>query len=368
MPRARRRVDDVGHQASAALTSIERDRHAGFEGDRMSKFTRRARRRSPKPQSPWTRCAPLALPRASTVAPLRRASVCPSPWPRSLVLLEPFPRWTAAHASVRNVRQRNAWTEATKIRTTDVTHVVPVAVRPVVAFASATPQVGSKSRPVAGDVHSFERAHMRSRALRTLARLPVFIPCTPIALGAQASHLITASTRHADCSPHRGAALHNFASKATHVRLLSSRRFTGVRVKTGQRFSAPTTCTIFEQRSRMPAMNLLQAIAVTVSGLVGTLVAVLFTFQENLIYHPSLPAREYAEDPSDHAMPYEDVEIVADDGVRIHAWLIRRQDSASAPTFVYFHGNTYPAPYSPPLHPSTACLLLHTGIVASVLT
>jgi type IV secretory pathway VirB3-like protein len=93
-------------------------------------------------------------------------------------------------------------------------------------------------------------------------------------------------------------------------------------------------------------MNIMQGVAVSVAGISGGLLALLYAFQENLLYLPSVPAREYGEDPSDHLMPYDDVELVADDGVRLHAWLIKRPESQNAATFVYFHGNTYSPPSS----------------------
>lgn len=88
------------------------------------------------------------------------------------------------------------------------------------------------------------------------------------------------------------------------------------------------------------AMNLLQGFVLSTSGVMAAIIAAIVAFQENLIYHPNIPAREYEENPADHAMPYDDVELVTQDGVRLHAWLVRRTDSKSAPTFIYFHGNT----------------------------
>jgi hypothetical protein len=88
-------------------------------------------------------------------------------------------------------------------------------------------------------------------------------------------------------------------------------------------------------------MNILQGIAATLAGLGGCLVALVYAFQEHLLYFPAIPARQYGEDPGDHLMPFEDVELVTEDGVRLHAWFIRRPDSQNSATFVYFHGNTF---------------------------
>eukprot|EP00172_Hildenbrandia_rubra_P001328 Plantae.Rhodophyta-Hildenbrandia_rubra.ctg18693.p1 GENE.Plantae.Rhodophyta-Hildenbrandia_rubra.ctg18693~~Plantae.Rhodophyta-Hildenbrandia_rubra.ctg18693.p1 ORF type:complete len:288 (+),score=34.23 Plantae.Rhodophyta-Hildenbrandia_rubra.ctg18693:475-1338(+) len=87
-------------------------------------------------------------------------------------------------------------------------------------------------------------------------------------------------------------------------------------------------------------MGLWQALAATGAGVVGALVGALYLFQEMLVYHPSIPTREYEEKPNGYAMHYEDVSIITEDNVRLHAWLITRpQDSLSSPTFLYFHGN-----------------------------
>lgn len=87
-------------------------------------------------------------------------------------------------------------------------------------------------------------------------------------------------------------------------------------------------------------MPIPQYAVLTVGGLSGALVAALYAFQEKLLYHPTIPTREYEEAPTDHAMPYADVEIVTDDGVRLHAWLVTQNSgSREAATFVYFHGN-----------------------------
>lgn len=77
-----------------------------------------------------------------------------------------------------------------------------------------------------------------------------------------------------------------------------------------------------------------------VGGMSGAIVAALYAFQEKLLYHPTIPTREYEAAPQDLAMPYRDVDIVADDGVKLHGWLITQaRASREAATFVYFHGN-----------------------------
>lgn len=73
--------------------------------------------------------------------------------------------------------------------------------------------------------------------------------------------------------------------------------------------------------------------------IVGAGLAALFAFQERILYHPDIPTREYEISPSDLAMRYSDEEIVTEDGIKLHAWLIRHHNTSSVPTFIYFHGN-----------------------------
>lgn len=85
--------------------------------------------------------------------------------------------------------------------------------------------------------------------------------------------------------------------------------------------------------------NIIQGILLAGAGLTGSLLTALFILQEKLIYHPGIPGRDYVEKPSDYAMQYDDVELLTDDDVKLHAWLIRQNDSRAAATFIYFHGN-----------------------------
>jgi abhydrolase domain-containing protein 13 len=86
-------------------------------------------------------------------------------------------------------------------------------------------------------------------------------------------------------------------------------------------------------------VNFLQGFGACVAAIGAAVLGALFAFQEALIYHPSVPGRRYEETPADHALPYEDVSLVAEDGVKLHAWLVRHGDSERRPTFIYLHGN-----------------------------
>lgn len=86
-------------------------------------------------------------------------------------------------------------------------------------------------------------------------------------------------------------------------------------------------------------MNILQSLLVTGGTIAGSLLTALYFFQEKLLYHPTLLTREYEQNPEDYSMRYVDADIVTEDGVRLHAWLILQPQSLSAATFLYFHGN-----------------------------
>lgn len=106
-----------------------------------------------------------------------------------------------------------------------------------------------------------------------------------------------------------------------------------------ERFKSVPSCTVFAGLRLASMGNLLQGVLVAGAGVTGSLLTALYVLQEKLIYHPGIPSREYVEKPTDYAMQYEDVELVADDGVKLHAWMIRQHNSVEAATFIYFHGN-----------------------------
>lgn len=87
---------------------------------------------------------------------------------------------------------------------------------------------------------------------------------------------------------------------------------------------------------------------------IGTLVlAGLYFKQDSLLYFPEIgnmprdPARNPRgyRSPADYQLPYEDLRIVCEDGVSLHAWLIFRgknsssSPSSSTPTLIFFHAN-----------------------------
>ncbi|KAI9296224.1 alpha/beta-hydrolase [Neoconidiobolus thromboides FSU 785] len=70
----------------------------------------------------------------------------------------------------------------------------------------------------------------------------------------------------------------------------------------------------------------------------------IYYFQSSLIYLPNLPqnSRKKIDEPSKYNLPFEDVVLRTKDGVRIGAYLIKREDEKEferAPTLIYFHAN-----------------------------
>lgn len=70
---------------------------------------------------------------------------------------------------------------------------------------------------------------------------------------------------------------------------------------------------------------------------------ILYHAQDNLLFHPDLPAhsRVFVPMPSMHALPYESINIRSTDKVMLHAFWIRHPGDKGqfVPTLVYFHGN-----------------------------
>ena len=61
------------------------------------------------------------------------------------------------------------------------------------------------------------------------------------------------------------------------------------------------------------------------------------------VYHPTEPpeSKVYIELPSLYNLPYEKVDLITSDSVRLHSYLIKQQNGNATlvPTLVMFHGN-----------------------------
>ncbi|XP_057822076.2 alpha/beta hydrolase domain-containing protein WAV2 isoform X2 [Cryptomeria japonica] len=87
--------------------------------------------------------------------------------------------------------------------------------------------------------------------------------------------------------------------------------------------------------------NWIKPIVYGVGGILGTCAALLVTFQEKLVYVPVLPGttKGYSITPASLHLNYEDVWLTSADGVRLHAWFLRRLPHCADPTILYFQEN-----------------------------
>lgn len=84
-------------------------------------------------------------------------------------------------------------------------------------------------------------------------------------------------------------------------------------------------------------MSGLVSTILVVAGVYLALVAGVYFGQSGMLYLSGLPSRELAASPRDIGLDYEDLELVADDGVRLHGWYIPADRARG--TVLFFHGN-----------------------------
>lgn len=78
----------------------------------------------------------------------------------------------------------------------------------------------------------------------------------------------------------------------------------------------------------------LLSLAAIIAGGYALLVAFAYLTQDRMVYFPT---STLLTNPGDHGLPYEDVALVAEDGVRLHAWFVPVPDARA--TVLFFHGN-----------------------------
>ncbi|XP_067005113.1 protein ABHD13 [Anabrus simplex] len=71
---------------------------------------------------------------------------------------------------------------------------------------------------------------------------------------------------------------------------------------------------------------------------------ILYHTEDNLLFHPELPAhsRVFVPVPSMFGLPYENIFVHSGDGTMLHLFYIRQQPAnvaANAPTIIFLHGN-----------------------------
>ena len=99
-----------------------------------------------------------------------------------------------------------------------------------------------------------------------------------------------------------------------------------------------------------------------VGGIVLTLLAILYTNQEKMLYMPNPPGfpRTPHENPTGYQSPatwgpngrmlnpstglqdhieFEEQFVKTEDGFNLHTWLLLQPNSENTPTLIYFHGN-----------------------------
>jgi uncharacterized protein len=68
-----------------------------------------------------------------------------------------------------------------------------------------------------------------------------------------------------------------------------------------------------------------------------TIVALVWVFQDRLLYLPNMPTRSLEATPAEWGWEYEAVDLTAEDGTRLHAWWIPAPDARAS--LIFFHGN-----------------------------
>ncbi len=82
-------------------------------------------------------------------------------------------------------------------------------------------------------------------------------------------------------------------------------------------------------------MYVLLALLIAALVVYALIVLRVYVNQSRRIYKP---LREIIDTPDAHGFAYEDVELVADDGVRLHGWFVPNAEADHV--LLYFHGNT----------------------------
>lgn len=85
-------------------------------------------------------------------------------------------------------------------------------------------------------------------------------------------------------------------------------------------------------------LRMIWALVLVGVALYGGVVAMVFFFQDRLIYLP--PGTPLVGTPADHSMLYEDVWLDTEDGERLHGWFVHTgPERSSRGVVLFFHGN-----------------------------
>jgi fermentation-respiration switch protein FrsA (DUF1100 family) len=81
-------------------------------------------------------------------------------------------------------------------------------------------------------------------------------------------------------------------------------------------------------------VNLVRTIIAIVAAFYAGTALLLYLLQDRFLFFPT---RDLHTTPDQRGLPYEDVDLVADDGVRIHGWFVAVPRPRA--TVLFFHGN-----------------------------
>ena len=79
---------------------------------------------------------------------------------------------------------------------------------------------------------------------------------------------------------------------------------------------------------------MLSSLVLVISALFLGLMALLFVFQEKMVF---VPGKRIGDTPATAGLHYEDVYLVTDDNIRIHGWYVPHPGAQA--TLLFFHGN-----------------------------
>jgi fermentation-respiration switch protein FrsA (DUF1100 family) len=84
-------------------------------------------------------------------------------------------------------------------------------------------------------------------------------------------------------------------------------------------------------------MSGLATTVLIIAGAYAALVLVAYFGQASMLYLPNLPSRELTVTTQEIGLQYENIELLTEDGVRLHGWYVPAAQARG--TVLFFHGN-----------------------------
>ena len=91
---------------------------------------------------------------------------------------------------------------------------------------------------------------------------------------------------------------------------------------------------MLDRRTSLSAV--VSILTLAAAGYVALLVA-MYAFQSRLIFFPNMPTRAVGRGPESIGLAFEEVEIFAEDGIKLDAWYVPAPEPRG--TVLFFHGN-----------------------------